>query len=170
MPGQVTVVPYRPEWPELFEAERERLRGALCGLDATIEHGGSTSVPGLAAKPTIDVLVGVTGLEQMNERIDDMVAVGYHYVPKYEVRMPDRRYFRRPDARPRLAHVHVLEVDGVRWLRHLAFRDWLREHPDDAHAYAALKFALAHQYRHDRPGYTDAKNSFITMILKRALS
>lgn len=167
---QVNVVPYQADWPRLFEAERERLEGALRGLEARVEHSGSTSVPGLAAKPIIDIVVGVPRLELVEGRLDEMRAAGYHYVPKYEARIPDRRYFRRPDAKPRLAHVHVLETGGSRWTRQLAFRDWLKGHPEDARAYGALKFALAHQYRHDRPGYTDAKHPFIRMILEQALS
>lgn len=164
----VVIVPYREEWPELFDEERRRLEEPLRGLNARVEHIGSTAVPLLAAKPVLDVAVGVSTLGEVEERIPAIEAAGYHYVPEYEAQIPQRRYFRRPLQRPRLVHVHVLEVHGDLWGHHLRFRDWLRDHPEDRDRYAALKLDLAARHGDDRVAYTDAKRHFIEDILQRS--
>jgi GrpB-like predicted nucleotidyltransferase (UPF0157 family) len=150
----------------MFEEERDRISGAIGRWLAAIEHVGSTSVPGLAAKPIIDIMPGLRSLADAPHIIGPMEALGYEYVPEFEAQLPERRYFRR--GIPRTHHVHVVEASSRFWRRHLAFRDWLRAHPGDAAAYAELKRKLATQYGADRAGYTDAKSEFILGIEEKA--
>ncbi len=163
--GAVRVVEYRTEWVADFEAERDRLAEVFSGSGAAIEHIGSTAVPGLAAKPIIDVLVGVERLEDAEVRIEPLRALGYEYVPEYEREIPDRRYFRRPSRRPRTHHLHCVEHGGRLWRRHLAFRDRLRASPEKAAEYGALKRSLASAHPDDRTAYLEGKDPFIRRIL-----
>jgi len=138
----------------------------------TIEHIGSTAVPGLAAKPIIDLMAGVTDLDEVANNWPRLLApLQLTYKPEYESDMPERRYFaRRASEHPPAIHLHVVVLNSPFWRRHLAFRDHLRANPTDRDAYANLKRALAEQHRHDRPAYTDAKTEFIQSIERRALT
>lgn len=139
---------------------------AFHGAHATIEHVGSTSVTGLAAKPIIDVTVGLVSLDVAERRIPALEAIGYRYVPEYERELPDRRYFRRPANHPRTHHLHCVIEGGAFWNRHLAFRDRLRADSRAAGAYGALKLELAERHGTDRRGYAEAKSPFIEAILR----
>lgn len=169
-PGRpVVVVDYDPEWPRRFQVERDRILTAIGDWTTAIEHVGSTAVPGLAAKPIIDVMIGIRRLADAVHCICPLEDLGYEYVPSYEDEMPFRRYFRKDDDEgSRVAHVHMVEPSHPFWERHLAFRDWLRTHPEDARAYADLKRELAVRYRNDRLAYTEAKTDFIRRIERRA--
>ena len=162
---RVRVVDWRSEWAQLFEDERVRLAGVFEDVPVEIEHVGSTAVRGLAAKPIIDISVGVESLGVVEERIGAIEALGYTYVPQYEDLMPDRRYFRRPVAHPRTHHVHCFVLGSPEWNRHVEFRDRLRASPALTEAYAALKRRLAAEFGDDREGYTEAKSSFIENAL-----
>jgi len=162
------IVPYQPEWADRFAEARDELLEVFAGADARIEHVGSTSVLGLAAKPIIDICVGLHDLADAEVRVDDMLRHGYHYVPQYEAQIPDRRYFRKPAGRPRTHHVHCLRVGGVEWQRHLCFRDTLRERPDLMAEYGALKTELAGVHAGNRAAYTEAKGPFIQRVLAEA--
>lgn len=164
----IRLAPYTEAWARAFETEAERLRAVFGTARAEVRHIGSTSVPGLVAKPIIDVLVGLSRLEEAEARIQDMEALGYQYVPEYEAELPDRRYFRRPRTRPRAYHVHCVVEGGWLWRRHLAFRDHLRAHPSDALRYGRLKRALAGRCGADRGAYLEGKAPFIAEVLKRA--
>jgi GrpB-like predicted nucleotidyltransferase (UPF0157 family) len=164
----IVIVPYDPAWPEMFSAEREVLSRAL-SRDAVVEHIGSTAVPGLAAKPIIDIMIGVTDLALVEERIADLEALSYEYVPEYEAELPERRYFRKPARHPRSHHLHAVVLGSEFWTRHLAFRDFLRAHPAVASEYAELKLALSSRHRRARSAYTEAKTPFIEAVLRRAL-
>jgi GrpB-like predicted nucleotidyltransferase (UPF0157 family) len=159
----VLIVPYDPGWPSRFEAERAVLGAVFAGCDAVIEHIGSTAVPGLAAKPVIDVLVGLPALAEAERRIPALDAAGYEYVPEHEAALPDRRYFRKPRVGPRACHVHCVVHGSESWERHLAFRDHLRSHPASAAAYEDLKRHLA--ARLAKWEYAEAKGPFIERIL-----
>jgi len=155
----VIVVEYDPSWPDRFEQERqalERLAGAV-----PIEHIGSTAVPGLAAKPIIDIMLGLEQLADAEAMKPKLEAIGYRYMPEYEVQMPYRRFYIKEKAGRRVVHLHVVEISHEFWPRHITFRDHLRTHPESAAQYAALKRSLAEQYRHDRDAYTEAKTDFI---------
>ena len=115
----------------------------FAGTEAAIEHVGSTAVPGLGAKPVIDVMVGLSRLAQAEDRIAALEAAGYEYVRKYERQRPERRYFRKPRLGPRGVHLHCVVEGSHFWVRHLAFRDYLHAHPESAAAYYKLKRELA---------------------------
>lgn len=166
MPVPVTIVDYDPGWPEQFRAERARIMAAAGGLIATVEHFGSTSVPGLAAKPILDLLGGVAALADAERAIAPIESLGYTYVPQYEAIFPERRYFRRTDGQRPTHHLHVVEIGSDFWARHLRFRDLLRADPELAGRYAALKRELAARYGRDRDGYTDAKTAFIEAAMR----
>ena len=168
--GPIVIVDYDPRWPRMFEEERARILAATRPHVVAVEHIGSTAVPGLAAKPIIDLLAGVRRLEDARACIAPLAALGYDYVPEFEAELPDRRYFRKGSGAAHTNHIHMVEVDGPFWRRHLAFRDDLRTHPEDVRRYADLKRDLAAKFGADRAGYTDAKTAFIREIEARALA
>ena len=131
--------------------------------DAVIEHVGSTAVPGLGAKPVIDIVIGVPVLGLVEERIPALAAAGYEYVREYETQRSERRYFRKPRLGPRAFHVHCVVTASDYWNRHLAFRDHLRANPATAAAYGRLKRELS--IRVSKGEYTDAKGPFIAAVL-----
>ena len=167
MTNRVSIVPYDPDWPRQFDEERRGLAAVWSGSDATIEHIGSTAVPGLGAKPVIDVLIGVPILVEIDDRMSALEAAGYEYVQEYEKQLPDRRYFRKPRFGPRTFHLHCVVLESDFWIRHLAFRDYLRAHPEAAAAYYALKCELA--MRVSKEDYTEAKSPFIEAVLASAM-
>jgi GrpB-like predicted nucleotidyltransferase (UPF0157 family) len=162
---QVLVVPYDPAWPTLFVAERDRLTAALAGLPMQVEHMGSTAVPGLAAKPILDLLAGYPAGADVAPYIEAMVRAGYvHRGPQG---IPGREFFRR--GQPRAYHLHMAEAGGDFWRAHLAFRDALRAAPALRDAYAALKHELAARYPNDRPSYIDGKTEFVLQVVQSVL-
>lgn len=167
----ITIAGYDARWPAFYEEERGRILAAVGPWAADIQHVGSTAVPGLGAKPIIDIMIGLRSLEDARPCIPPLETIEYEYVPEYEVEMPYRRYFRRrlPDGHPVLGyHLHMVETTSGFWARHLLFRDYLREHPEVARAYEALKRRLAARYGSDHDGYTEAKTEFIHSIEKQA--
>ena len=162
--GTVRIVPYDPEWPRLFEAEERRLRAGLGSLAITIEHTGSTSVSGLAAKPVLDILAGVAGDVPLAPYIASFVAAGY--IHRGEQDVPGREFFRRGD--PRAYHIHLTRIGSPFWHEHLAFRDYLRTHPDVRNEYARLKYALAARFPNDRNAYIEHKAPFIRRVVSLA--
>jgi GrpB-like predicted nucleotidyltransferase (UPF0157 family) len=167
MTESVIVVAYDPDWPRRFEQERAVLAAVFAESEATIEHVGSTAVPGLGAKPVIDIMVGVSRLTEAEGRIAALEAAGYEYVQEYENQLPERRYFRKPRLGPRAYHLHCVVKSGDFWVRQLAFRDYLRAHPEAAAAYYELKRELA--VRCSKEDYTGEKSPFIEGILASAL-
>ena len=126
-------------------------------------------MPGLAAKPVIDIMVGVRSLDDSPDVVERLEAIGYEYVPEFERQMPSRRYFRKLRGGRRTHQIHLVErSDAAFWDRHVLFRDHLRAHPDDAEEYARLKRGLSRRFRDDRTAYTDAKTVFISGIVRRA--
>lgn len=160
----VVVVEYDSAWPRLYEKESARLSAALDDVLVEIEHIGSTAVPGLAAKPVIDILAGLRALELQPPRIAAMEALGYEYLGEYGI--PGRLYFRK--GRPRSHHVHAVLFGSNLWERHLAFRDYLRARPDEAKSYADFKRRLAMEVEGDRDRYTDGKDAFAEVLQERA--
>jgi GrpB-like predicted nucleotidyltransferase (UPF0157 family) len=160
----IDVVPYDPAWATAFERWRERLAEALGETEVRIEHVGSTAVPGLAAKPIVDVQVSVVDVEDDAAYVPAIEALG---VP-FRFREPGHRYFRPGPGQPRDVQIHVCEV-GSEWEReHLLFRDLLRADPELRERYGRLKLELAEHYRDDRLAYTDAKTTFILDALEDA--
>jgi len=163
----VIIVDYDPRWPQRYDAERGQILTAIGPWTAAIEHIGSTSVPGLGAKPIIDIMVAIRSLDDAAHCIEPLRALGYRYHPEFEDTLPERRYFNR-GPRDDHYHLHMVEPTSGFWERHLLFRDYLRTHRETAQEYERLKRALAAQYRDDRSGYTDAKTEFITTIEQKA--
>jgi GrpB-like predicted nucleotidyltransferase (UPF0157 family) len=165
----VELVDYDPAWAEKFAAASAEVSRSLATWLVAVEHIGSTAVPGLAAKPVIDMMVSVRTLADTAGIVAALGKLGYEYVPAYEAIFPDRRFFRRWEHGRRTVQIHLVErTDAEWWDRHLGFRDWLRSHDQDRDAYASLKRALAAEFRHDRVGYTDAKGVFVREIETRA--
>lgn len=165
MGDPIVVVSHDPSWPVRFRIESQLLQMALADLAPTIEHIGSTSVPGLAAKPVIDMLVGVPSLEAFEAYVDRLENCGYVYIPEYERALPDRRFFKRVVRGVRTHHVHVVQVNGLYWKRYLKFRNNLRADPWLAARYAELKRRLAGRFRNDRDAYTNGKSGFVEAVL-----
>jgi GrpB-like predicted nucleotidyltransferase (UPF0157 family) len=165
MTDPIVVVPYSPSWPARFRIESQLLQVALASLRPVVEHIGSTSIPGLAAKPVIDMLVGVESLEAFAAHSDRLAIYGYEYIPEYERALPDRRFFKRMVRGTRTHHVHVVQVNGLYWKRYLKFRNHLRADPWLAARYAELKRRLADRYRFDRDAYTNGKSGFVEAVL-----
>jgi GrpB-like predicted nucleotidyltransferase (UPF0157 family) len=167
----VIVVPYDPRWPEEFEAERDRIRVALGALALRIDHHGSTAVPGLAAKPIIDIQISVERLHPIDPYVVGLARIGYRHLAHADDAFCP--FFHRPDAWPHTHHVHVVEAGGDEERRTLAFRDRLRAHVEVAREYEALKEKLAGQFDGEslssREAYADAKSEFITRVLRRSL-
>ena len=164
--GDIVVVEYDPSWPARYERERasivEALGDVMEGV-AGIEHVGSTAVPGLAAKPIIDIIVGVRELAAGERCVQPLEGIEYEYLG--EAGIPGRLYFRK--GQPRSHHLHMVAHGSEFWQRHILFRDLLRERPAVAREYEALKRELALQYRTDRLAYTEAKTPFIESALAR---
>lgn len=168
--SNVVVSPYSAEWPELFQNIRKELLSAFETTPVVVEHIGSTSVPGLAAKPVIDILLGAGSLAEIEAKIGKLEDCGFSYVSKYEREIPGRRYFvKSPPASLRI-HVHGVEIGGRLWREHLAFRDALRNDSDLLAEYQTLKLRLAQEFAHDKSAYTEAKGPFIKAVLERICS
>jgi len=164
---RMIVVPYDPAWPAAFERERERLRAALESLALRIDHHGSTAVPGLAAKPVIDIQISVARLDPFDACARALARLGYVHVPHADDAVCP--FFHRPAEWPHTHHVHLVQAGGEEERRTLAFRDYLREHGGAAREYERLKRHIAREFTGDdcasREAYAAAKTAFITRIV-----
>ena len=163
-PATVRLVPYDPTWPLEFEAEVERIERACDGRPIKLEHVGSTSIPGLSAKPVIDILAGRPGNVPGARYVIAFKQLGYEHKGAYGI--PGRNYFRK--GVPRTHHVHLVSWSSDLWRDHLLFRDYLRAHPEIAREYETIKRELATMYLQDKEQYTDAKGPFVRSIVRRA--
>jgi GrpB-like predicted nucleotidyltransferase (UPF0157 family) len=155
-------------WPSIFETERIALAELLAPwIVGAIEHVGSTAVPGLAAKPIVDIMIGVANLDLSEPAISALESAAYCYFP---YRADVMHWFCKPSPFVRTHHLHLVPFRSPLWLERLAFRDYLLAHNDVALEYAELKKLLADKYRSDREAYTDAKGPFIQRILELAQS
>jgi|SRR5207302_8344827 len=170
--GAILIRDYDPRWRQIFAEEDRRLRAALGALATTVEHVGSTAVPGLAGKPIIDVLVGVRSLDEARaQAIVPLEALGYEYISEYERWLPDEMLFRRRDASGRWTHhVHLTEPSSERWDEFILIRDYLRAHEAIAKEYGELKRTLAARLGDDIAGFRTAKAPFLRAILAKARS
>lgn len=165
---RVRVVPHDPVWADRFSEAAHELAVALGAL-ASVHHIGSTAVPGLHAKPIIDLLVAAPDLAHVDARTPAIVALGYEALGEYG--LAGRRYFRREDGDgERTHHLHVWRVGAPALLRHLAFRDYLLAHPEAAAEYGALKRRLAKHHADDIEAYVAGKDDFVKAIEARALA
>lgn len=189
MEAPIVICTPDPAWPSAYARMRAAVRAAAGGHVERIEHIGSTAVPGLAAKPIIDVMVGVADDALIDVAAEPEVEVGGEadiepagpashvdlvqalqrigFVYRSINGIPGRLFFRRRDVVPG-QHIHLVRTGSAFWVRHLLFRDYLRAHPDEVTAYAALKRRLAAVHGSDRMAYTEAKSDFITACEARA--
>ena len=167
MPAPVIVVAYDPAWPETFEMLRRKLAAALGDIVIDIHHVGSTSVPGLAAKPTIDIDIVIESTEQLPVAIERLSRAGYTFEGDLGV---VGRYAFRPPLEYDVHHHHpyVCPKGSRELARHLAFRDYLRARPQAARAYGALKLNAAERHRNNREAYATAKTGFVEQALQNA--
>jgi len=165
---KVTIVEYRPEWRKLFEDEKRVIQTALGEVSAQIEHIGSTAVAGLAAKPVIDLMVGLEDFSIADNLVPKIEALAYEYIKKYEAVMPFRRFFTKEQAGIRTHQIHLVGIGSEFWERLVLFRDYLRQHPGVAAKYALLKKELAGREWADVNEYADAKTEFIRKIENEA--
>lgn len=162
MVREIEVVPYNHAWKANFEAEAGKISLALGDNCTTIHHIGSTAVPGLAAKPVIDMIPVVKDLAKINEA--QLIALGY--VPRGELGMPFRRFYNKGE--PRAYHLHIWEIDNPEIEKHLLFREYLRAHSEAVKEYASLKQKLATEFKFQREHYTGSKDSFIKDIIQKS--
>ena len=157
-------MPYDPSWRAKFESEARILAQVLAPwLTGPLEHVGSTAVPGLAAKPVIDIMVAVESLEASRAAISAAAEAGYLYWP---YRADAMHWFCKPSDTHRTHHLHIIPYGSSLWRARLGFRDALRADCGLAAEYAQLKLRLAEQYRYDREAYTDSKTEFVQRVLE----
>lgn len=160
----IIVVDYDPRWTDVYVREQDQIMAALSGLASAIEHVGSTSVPGLASKPIIDIMVGVASGDVLDQCIEPLRRIGYEYDPDWEISVPRRRYFQKMDPEgSHTHHIHVVPHGSDFWIRHVRFRDYLRAHPEKAREYGELKKRLSAEHQSGL-AYTFAKTDFITSV------
>jgi GrpB-like predicted nucleotidyltransferase (UPF0157 family) len=166
---EIIIVKYNPVWKLLFQEETTRIRRVLdTNLITRIEHFGSTAVAGLAAKPIIDLLIGVESLSKAKQiTISPLESLGYAYWRDNPD--PQRMFFVKglPPNSPRTHHIHMVEPDSILWER-LLFRDYLCQHPDEAENYAQLKRQLAQSFSNNREAYTQGKTEYIKSVMQKA--
>ena len=163
MSMRVVGAPHDPRWKNAFTSEAQEIRRVLGQNCLSIHHMGSTAIPGILAKPVIDLLVGVTDLNELDHCSPKMVGLGYEAMGERGI--PGRRYFRK-DLEPglRTHNVHAFEEGSTGLDRHIAFRDYMLSHPADAREYSDLKQALAEQLPNDIEGYMDGKDAYMKKL------
>ena len=165
--ASVEIVRYDEAWPDLFEEEWRKLLGIIAPwLAGPIEHIGSTAVPGLAAKPVIDIMAGVASLDASRPALPVLAGLDYCYFP---YRPDSEHWFCKPSPLFRTHHLHLVPFGTVQWVGAIAFRDYLRAHPETAAEYQELKTRLAGAFQFDREAYTQAKGPFVTRVTALAL-
>lgn len=162
----VRLAPYTTDWQRLFEQEKARIQTAIGHWTLDIQHVGSTSIPGIVAKPILDIGVAVEDFEEANVCIEPLEQLGYEY--HGENGIPRRHFFVMGD--PRTHHLHVNEIHSRDWENQVFFRDYLILHSESAEEYTALKLSLAERFPTDRDAYLEGKASFIERVLRLARS
>jgi len=162
----IEVVPYDSTWPKQFEEEASRIKPIFAENFVAIHHIGSTAVPGLAAKPTIDIVLEVKNIELVDECNNPMAELGYEAWGEYNI--PGRRFFVKGKDK-RTYHVHTFQADSADIARHLYFRDYLKSHPKEAKEYADFKIKLAQQFANDRRSYVLSKQDFVKTLEQKAI-
>ncbi len=162
----IEIHPYNPQWPQEFSEIGKNMRRALGEIALRVDHIGSTSIPGLAAKPIIDIQISVESLEPVEPFLTPLEKLGYYWRKgkKYE---KTKRYFRETQGMRR-THVHVRKLGSWHQQFPLLFRDYMRVHKQDCEKYESVKRELAQQYRYEREKYTDSKSDIFWEIIARA--
>lgn len=162
----IHIVKYNPNWPQEFAKESEKLKNILGDIVNHIHHIGSTAVPGLMAKPIIDMMLDVKNLNHLDNKTKEMENLGYEVMG--ELGIIGRRYFRK-GGNHRTHQIHAFHSGDANLIRHLAFRDYLIEHKEIAQEYGELKFKIAQKCNHDIEKYCDEKEPFVQLHEAKAL-
>lgn len=162
--GVVRIEPYTSMWAELYAVEAARIQAAIGNFILDLQHVGSTSIPGMVAKPILDLTAAVKQFEAASVCIAPLEGLGYRYLGENGI--PRRHFFIK--GKPRTHHLHINEIHSRDWENQVLFRDYLCAHPAVAREYAALKMALAHLHPHDRDAYLYGKAPYIQRILAMA--
>ena len=165
---RIIIEKYNPKWKEKFETEKQLLIKNLKFLDIEIEHIGSTSVKGLGAKPIIDIMIGLKDFNLADQQIEKLEKTGYQYISKYNEIMPERRFFIKEIHGIRTHHLHMVERGKDFWIRHLKFREHLRQNKIYRKEYNRLKKELSKKDWTDGDEYANAKSEFIKKIENKA--
>jgi GrpB-like predicted nucleotidyltransferase (UPF0157 family) len=164
---KVEVVPHNPQWRDAFEAEAKYVAAALGENVVSIHHIGSTAIPNIYAKPVVDLLVEVRDITEVDGQSSAMESIGYEVMGEYGI--SGRRYFRKQIREGIRTHnIHAFEAGSAEVERHLAFRDYIIAHPEDAQRYSELKRKLADEHPQSIDGYMDGKDGFIKEMDRRA--
>ena len=163
---KIEIVSHDPTWADRATTEAAQIMHALGTSILAIHHIGSTAIPGIMAKPTLDLLAEVLNLNDIDELNPRMEALGY--APRGENGIPGRRYFVKFAGEMHFCHVHMFLTGNPEIARHINFRDYLIAHPVEAEAYSCLKAALAAQFPYDSVAYTDGKEQFVREIDRKA--
>jgi GrpB-like predicted nucleotidyltransferase (UPF0157 family) len=166
---EVSLRAHDAAWAQVFELERDRLQAIAPGAFLSIEHIGSTAVPGLLAKPIVDIMAAVGSLDGVDSVIERLCGHGYATSSEFNAALTDRKWLMRWHAGHRTHHLHIVVAHGAQWNDRLAFRDALRHDPALARRYADLKTGLAAKHPADREAYTDAKSAFVRAVLTTRL-
>jgi len=164
--GTVTLIPNSPGWKDGFEKEKRRLQKAPGDLVVGIEHVGSTAIPGVSAKPIVDIAIVVRSIKSPDRLIKLLEGLGYEY--KLDDDVPGRLFFTKGPEKKRTHYIHVVELKGREWKNLILFRDYLLSHKKAVHQYTELKNKLAKSYALDRKSYTSGKDEFIKTIIMEA--
>jgi GrpB-like predicted nucleotidyltransferase (UPF0157 family) len=164
----IAVISYDPRWSQLYEEEKHRIAVAFGDKSAQFEHFGSTAIPGLAAKPVIDIAIGIERLDDADVYLSILQGLGYTYVPELEADIPARRFLWRVTPAGQRYHINLTEVHAPEWEQPLLFRDYLRDHPAEAAEYERLKERLAAECGSDISAYIQGKTGFVKHILGKA--
>ncbi len=162
---RVEVVFYNPNWKEMYKEESGKVKNILSDIIIDIHHIGSTAIPGIKAKPVIDILVEVKDIEGVDQYNHKMKELGYEVMGEYGI--PKRRFFRKGGDK-RTHHIHIFQVGNEEIERHIKFKEYLIAHPDKAREYSRLKEELANKYTYDVENYTNHKSDFIKEIDRKA--
>ena len=168
MSRPVILAAHDPQWSDLAAQESARISDVLRSILVAIHHIGSTAVPGIKAKPVIDLLVVVTDLDALDLQASALSEIGYQ--PRGDFGIPGRRFFTKDTSGLRSHHLHCFAAGDPHIERHLLFRDYLRAHPESATQYQEFKEALAVRFSNDSEAYAEAKTPFIEQIIMLARS
>jgi len=163
--GKVRLSPYNPQWKKLYEQERERVVSVIGEYILDIQHVGSTSIPGVKAKPIIDIAIGVKDLRTGRNCIKPLEGLGYEY--KHDAGIKGRHFFAKGSEKNRTHYAHVEKLNGQLWKNHILFRDYLRTHEEAVKKYNKIKERLVKKYKDDRDSYAAEKNNFIEEIIRK---
>jgi len=161
---RVEVVSYSPNWKDMYKEESEKIKNVLSDIIIDIHHVGSTAIPGIKAKPVIDILVEVKDIEGVDQHNHKMKELGYEVMGEYGI--PKRRFFRK-GGNNRTHHIHIFQVGNEEIERHVNFKEYLIAHPDKAREYSKLKEKLVNKYTYDVENYTNSNSDFIKEVDKK---